>query len=572
MALTDKHLLVVDDHAANVQLMLDLLEDHGFSDIHSLEDPRDVLGYCQAQRPDLLLLDIRMPHLDGYQVIEGLREHFGPRVPPIIVLTAQIDDQTRRRALELGVRDFLTKPFKHDEVLQRIENALEVEDRFEQRDDEAIKLERMVEARTRALQRQSRTDPVTQLLNRRGLSETLETIAESGDRIGILFIALHGLDAVAALHGHMSAERLFERLARALETRLAVDDRLGRWGGSELMLIAPTDDPMTLESKAAQLHSACEDDIAVGDLLLPVALRIGISTAARGFDPERLVQMAALSTPPLGSERSSRHHDASIEYAERERLALQQALKGAHARGEMHLAFQPKIALNGERITGAEALLRWHHPELGPVSPGVFIPLAEASGDILDIGDWVIDMAITQAKRWQTAPWAPEGFDLAINVATRQLSRPDFAQRLLDRLDAASLGYDRISIEITESGLMEDLQHARTQLDMLADHGVRVAIDDFGTGQSSLAYLRALRFSTLKIDRSFVMELPENETDRHLAGTITRLAHGLGCQVVAEGIEHGEQADYLHTIGCETGQGFYYARPMTAEALVEWYG
>ena len=170
MSLTEKYLLIVDDSTVNIELMFDLLDEYGFENIHGINDPRQVLHHCQQQLPDLLLLDIRMPHLDGYAVIEQLSTYFAEQMPPIIVLTAQIDHDTRQRALTMGVRDFITKPFQQDEVLQRICNTLNIEHRYQVRDKEAGILEQMVAKRTLELDRQSRTDPTLQLPNRRGLS------------------------------------------------------------------------------------------------------------------------------------------------------------------------------------------------------------------------------------------------------------------------------------------------------------------------------------------------------------------------------------------------------------------
>lgn len=208
MTLMSKRLLIVDDNSINVELLLDLLDDHGFDHVLGISDPRQVLGLCQQQLPDLILLDIRMPYLDGYGVMSQLQAHFGAQMPPVIVLTAQIDDETRHKALSMGVRDFLTKPFKHDEVLQRIRNTLDVEHRYQVRDKQAETLEQMVAKRTEELDRQSRTDPITQLPNRRALTQTLQEAAKAGDDTGLLFIALDHLDDVVRLHGYSVADQL----------------------------------------------------------------------------------------------------------------------------------------------------------------------------------------------------------------------------------------------------------------------------------------------------------------------------------------------------------------------------
>lgn len=569
MSLTQKHLLVVDDNTVNIELMFDLLDEYGFENIHGIDDPREVLPHCQQQLPDLLLLDIRMPHLDGYAVIEQLSTHFKEQTPPIIVLTAQIDDATRQRALAMGVRDFITKPFKQDEVLQRIRNTLNIEHRFQVRDQQADTLERMVAKRTQELDLQSRTDPITQLPNRRGLNQVLHSAALKASGTGLLFIAIDKLDDVVRLHGYQTADQLLRLISQRLRQPLSAESLLGLWGGSELLVITPTAEPSKLLALAERLLACFEQDQTLDALLLPVSARIGISCSEGFFDTERLVHMAALALPPHETP-PIQHYTPALEEKQRHRLRLQQAIRGATQRGEMTLAFQPKLALADHKILGAEALLRWKHPEFGHISPGAFIPLAEASGDILSIGDWVLDEAMRHISAWRAQGLLNDDFHIAVNVATRQLMRKDFAQQLLARLAEQRIPARFLTLEVTESGLMSDMNHARQQLTQLAEMNIAVAIDDFGTGQSSLAYIKTLPFSTLKIDRAFVMDVVTSAVDRQLAHTITQLAHSVGCDVVAEGIETAEQAAYLSSIGCEAAQGYFYARPLPAEAFATW--
>ncbi|MDP3535576.1 MAG: response regulator, partial [Halomonas sp.] len=333
MNLVQKHLLVVDDNSINVELLLDLLDEHGFASTHGISDPRDVLAYCQQQLPDLILLDIRMPYLDGYAVINQLQDHFAHHAPPIIVLTAQIDDETRHRSLNLGVRDFVTKPFKHDEVLQRIRNTLSVEHRYQVRDQQAENLERMVAKRTKELERQSRTDPITQLANRRALTEMLRKAAMSSKGTGLLFIALDHLDDVIRLHGYGVADQLMGHIAQQLSTRLTAHCELGLWGGSELLVIADSAELDKLRKLAATLLSCFEQDQALGDFLLPLSARIGISWAEGHFDIARLVHMAALALPQSGTLQIQCYNE-TLEAKQRHRLHLQQAIRGAIDRGE----------------------------------------------------------------------------------------------------------------------------------------------------------------------------------------------------------------------------------------------
>ncbi len=569
MTFMNKHLLVVDDNSINVELLLDLLDDQGFDNVHGLSDPRLVLAHCQEALPDLILLDIRMPYLDGYGVMEQLQSTFAEHTPPVIVLTAQIDDETRHRALSMGVRDFLTKPFKHDEVLQRIRNTLSVEHRYQVRDKQAETLEQMVAKRTEELDRQSRTDPITQLPNRRALTQYLADAARQGRPTGLLFIALDHLDDVVRLHGYGIADQLMVHISHRLDDQLEASSTLGLWGGSELLVITPTAELSELRQLASRLLSCFEHDQTLGDLLLPLNARIGISWSQGHFKTERLVHMAALALPQSGSLRLQSYNE-TLENQQRHRLHLQQAIRGATQRGEMSLAFQPKLSLETQRVIGAEALLRWHHPELGHVSPGDFIPLAEASGDILSIGEWVLEEAMRYIADWRAKGLLDDNFHIAVNVAARQLARKDFAENLLARLAKHGIPERFFALEVTESGLLSDMHNARIQLAQLAEVNIAVAIDDFGTGHSSLAYVKTLPFSTLKIDRAFVMDIEKDPIDRHLALTITQLAHAVGCDVVAEGIETAAQADYLRSIGCEAAQGYYYARPLPADEFYRW--
>ncbi|WP_252106914.1 MULTISPECIES: EAL domain-containing protein [unclassified Halomonas] len=570
MKLAQKHLLVVDDNAINVELLTDLLEEHGYDNVHGLSDSREVLGYCQRHCPDLVLLDIRMPHLDGYAVTEALKAHCGEAAPPIIVLTAQIDDDTRHRALALGVRDFITKPFKHVDVLQRIRNTLEVEQRYQRRTRQAQSFKRLADEHSQALDQQLRTDTITRLPNRRAMTHVLERAARDKAPTGLLFIAIDQLDDVVRLHGYAIADKLLLHVSQQLQGQLQSDATLGIWGGSELLVILPETSHERLTGLAIGLLECFNQDQALEDLLLPLGARIGVSRADQGFDPERLVHMAALALPHKNAPVRVQSYNEELETLQRQRLRLQQSIRGATERGEISLAFQPKISLSDNRVIGAEALIRWDHPALGRVSPAEFIPLAEASGDILAIGEWVIEEALRHIVAWRHQGLLNDHFHIAVNVAARQLARRDFADTLLKTLETYEVPTDFLSLEVTESGLLSDMHNARLQLAKLAQFNIAVAIDDFGTGHSSLAYIKTLPFSTLKIDRAFVMDLEDMEVDRHLALAITRLAHAVGCDVVAEGIETKPQADYLRSIGCEAAQGYYYARPLPADEFFDW--
>lgn len=571
MSLSQKRLLVVDDNPVNVSLMMCLLETYGFHHVEGISDPRVVVQHCTQQPPpDLVLLDIRMPYLSGYDVIRLLQQQLGDKTPPIIVLTAQVDESTRHRALELGVRDFIEKPFDEKEVLQRIRNVLEVEMRYQRRDQQVETLSRLVAKRTRELEKLSHADPVTGLPNRRGLLDKLRRFALAGQGAGLLFFTLDGLEDIAHLHGHGVAEKLLRHVGQKLRQALAETHYIGLWGGNGLLVITDVKQPDALGDTAEALACQLEQSVYFDELLLSVRSRVGISIAERSFDSERLVQKATLAVPSSDASVRWQVYSETFEMQHRRRVSLQQAMRHAISHQQLRLVYQPKLSLATQRIIGAEALLRWEHPDYGAVSPGIFIPLAESSGEIIAIGEWVIQEAVRQIARWRHAGLLDDDFAIAINVAARQLGQAGFAASLLETLARESVPPCYVSVEVTESGLMQDLDNARSQLRKLRTAGVRIAIDDFGTGYSSLAYLKTLPVNTLKIDRSFIIDLTTSAADQRLARTVTVMAHGFGCDVVAEGIETAEQATLLNDIGCEYAQGFLYSRPLEAQAFAEW--
>ncbi|WP_108446483.1 putative bifunctional diguanylate cyclase/phosphodiesterase [Halomonas denitrificans] len=566
-ALYHKRLLVVDDHAVNVELLQDLLEDYGYQDVAGLTDPREVLAHCRTQVPDLLLLDVRMPHLDGYGVLEALQGAFGVEAPPTIVLTAQVDDETRRRALAMGVRDFLTKPFDHEEVLARIHNALRDQSRYQWRREQASTLERLVAERTEALERLSCTDPVTSLPNRRGLTASLGEWQREGSEAGALFIVLEGIDAIMRYQGHRVTEAFLNELAHRLVAALPEQGVIGVWGSHELLLIQPRASIAELEHLAARVRGVLKRPLAVCGVRLWVDGRIGVA-GGRGLEPERLVHMAALAVPHARQGEAIQAYTPALEAHEQRRMQLRQALPQACERGDTSLHYQPKVALATGSICGAEVLLRWTDPVLGTVSPAEFIPMAEASGDILALGAWVLESALATLSRWRREGHVARSFSLAVNVSAHQLCQPGFVTQVTAALARHDLPPAALEVEVTESAVMTDLEAATGQLQQLADLGVNIAIDDFGTGHSSLAYLRRMPVNTIKIDRSFLTHLLEDAESHRLVESIVAMAHGLGCRVVAEGIEAPEQAASLAAMGCEMGQGFWFACPQPAEAFL----
>ena len=560
----DAAIMVVDDNPANVELLCEMLEDAGYANLTGISDSKQVEPHCERALPQLILLDIRMPDPDGHTLLRRLGERWRDRCPPIIVLTAQTDEETRDRALGAGARDFLTKPFDQREALQRIHNSLNSHRHYLERVSEAQTLEQMVAERTRELEQQALREPVTGMPNRRAILSGLQGTLENGDTVAVAFIALSDVEAIAHLHGYPVTEQLLRLVGRLMGRKLEGAE-IGCWGNAEFVCYRREHSgSRRLEGDLAALGTELSRTFQIGDLRLNTGLRIGMSRSDRdSTDAEQLVRYAALALPKRDTG-PIRQFDASLEAALRYRGEIEHELRNAVSNNELSLLFQPKINLASASLAGAETLLRWHNPRLGQVSPGEFIPLAEGSGEILSLGRWVLEETIRQTAQWYRAGLVDEDCRMAVNVAARQLTQPDLADEILALLAGYGLPSACLEVEVTESGLMEDVAQARRQLQRLAEAGVSVAIDDFGTGYSSLAYLKDLPVSTLKIDRTFVNAMGDRQEDQNLVRTVIAMAHNFGCSVVAEGIETPAQARALLDLGCELAQGFWFARPMDA--------
>ncbi len=561
-------ILIVDDNVVNVELLENLLEDAGYDQLEGISDPFHAETRIQQRCPDLILLDIRMPGMNGLELMERVKAHLGEAMPAVIFLTAQIDERTRYQALSLGAQDFITKPFDHTEVLQRMGNVLQQRLLLRERSEKADLMEQLVAQRTAELHRQAREEPVTGLPNRRALIEILERQLQHSGPVGVLFLALEGLESCARLHGYGVADRL----AQALAARFREEARPGAmitgvWNSHEWLMLIPRwsgqdQAEVCLDKVLAQFRKP----FLVDGLKLKLGVRVGVSTSEAGSDAEQLIRMSALALPEAAGQWQC--YDAQLEQRLQHRQIMQDELVEALKHDEFQLVYQPKVDLLSGHLSGAEALLRWHNKRLGSISPVEFIPLAEAGGEIVDIGDWVQQEALSRLKDWYQQDRVDQTFTLAFNVSSVQLMQPDFADNLVHRIMALQLPPGMVEVEVTESGLLENVDLARAQLKTLADAGVGIAIDDFGTGYSSLSYLKSLPVTVLKIDRAFIRELHLSKQDQRLAETVIDMARHFECKTVAEGVDQIEQLDMLRQMGCDQVQGFLLSPPLKEEAFL----
>jgi diguanylate cyclase (GGDEF)-like protein len=366
--------------------------------------------------------------------------------------------------------------------------------------------------------------------------------------------------------GHDLGDLLLQELGKRLSVLVEPTETLARLGGDEFGILLPDASAEQAAAVAERLHQALETPFALRGLPLEIAMSAGVAVYPdHGGDVETLLRHADVAMYfAKDSHLRTAVYDTEQDTSDAARLALAGELRGAIERGELLVFFQPKADLVTGRVVGAEALVRWQHPERGFIPPNEFIPIAERTGLIKPLSRYVLAAAIRQCAAWDAA-----GFSLcvSVNVTVPDLLDPDFPERITTFLDGADLSAEQLELELTETTILADPLHVREVLTRLNEIGLRSAIDDFGTGYSSLAYLRRLPVHTIKIDRSFVMGMCEDANDATIVRSTIDLGRNLGLEVVAEGVETQEVWNELRALGCSLAQGYLLGRPMSAAEL-----
>lgn len=413
-------------------------------------------------------------------------------------------------------------------------------------------------------------DRITGLPNRMYLMARLRVLQESGIAregvIGIMMTSFSRLPAVRDGVGSRGDLAIMTETAARLKKWVKGDDIAARLGDHTFAVALVRSDPSDIASAAREVLSVLDEPFAIDGQELHLEARGGIAVFPNdGKEIEVLIDFAELAMQRVLVSASERYefYTPAMNQRANEEFQLENALRGALKRDELFLHYQPQVDMATGDIIGLEALLRWQHPTLGVVSPARFIALAEETGLILPIGDWVLRTACAQTKAWQDA--GLDAFRIAVNLSARQFAQNDLVQRIANILQQYGLPPERLDIELTESLLMHDVERAVQVLHELRALGVQISIDDFGTGYSSLSYLKRFPIDVLKIDRSFVSEIPAGINDATIADAIISMAHSLGLKVIAEGVENEPQCHFLRRNMCDVVQGYLFSKPLPAE-------
>lgn len=425
-----------------------------------------------------------------------------------------------------------------------------------------------------SLLRMAQYDFLTGLPNRLQLQKQLDKILiDAGKvqhRVAVLCVGLDDFKGVNEQFSYQAGDQLLLALADRLRSHSGRLGALARLGGDQFALVqADIEQPYEAAELAQNILDDLEAPFAVDQQEIRLRATIGITLFPEdGDSTEKLLQKAE-QTMTLAKTRSRNRYQfyiASVDSEMRRRRELEKDLREAMAREQFHLVYQPQISYRDHSVVGVEALIRWIHPEHGFVPPDLFIPLAEQNGTIIAIGEWVLDQACKQLREWHD-----QGFSdlrMAVNLSTVQLHHAELPRVVNNLLQIYRLPPRSLELEVTETGLMEDITTAAQHLLSLRRSGALIAIDDFGTGYSSLSYLKSLPLDKIKIDKSFVQDLLDDDDDATIVRAIIQLGKSLGMQVIAEGVETAEQEAYIISEGCHEGQGYFYSKPLPARELL----
>ncbi|MGF1541368.1 MAG: EAL domain-containing protein [Pleurocapsa sp.] len=598
-AAKDFSILVVDDVADNLQILSKTLTQEGYQ-VRCAKNGSTALLGASTILPDLILLDIKMPDLNGYEVCQKLKNIEVTRNIPIIFLSALDDVLDKVKAFDVGGVDYIGKPIQVKEVLVRVKNQIvlqsakakifelnqELEQRVYQRTLELRnaneKLRQEIAERQRIQQQlvyDALHDGLTGLPNRNLLMERIEFTISHAKRYpeymyALLFIDLDRFKTINDSLGHLTGDQLLVAVSNLLQECLRDSDIVARLGGDEFVILldgikSPQDAISIGERIQQQLRSPFE---LKGQSIFTSA-SIGIVFSSSSYNhASDLLRDADIAMYRAKAKGKARYEifDQTMYYETLKQVELENNLRLALKNKEFVLHYQPIMALSSNKLIGFEALIRWEHPTKGLISPVEFIPIAEDTGLILQIGEWLLKEACQQLQKWQQQfAFSPQvaALKMSINLASQQLQEPQFIDKLDQILQETGLEGNSLKLEITESALLEPETSVQNTLKEIKNRNIKLSLDDFGTGYSSLSYLRRFPIDNLKIDRSFVEQMNFDAENFEIVRVIITLAKTLGMQTISEGVETIEQLNQLKALGCEFGQGYLFSKPLSAKVV-----
>jgi len=553
--LSSGNIIIADDDPSILLLLRHFLSENNY-DVTEARSGLEAIELCREQRFDLAIFDLVMPDVDGISACKEVTLQTSTP-PPVLIITSLDDDTSVSHAFDAGAIDYITKPINWSVFKQRVKRIVESEKNCQK------------------IQRLEFHDTLTGLPNRTLFLDRLESATHRAHRsqnmAALMMIDIDNLKLINETLGHANGDKLIQSVASRLSRTIRDTDTLSRSGGDEFnMIIENIQQLEDVALMAEKFSHAIEHSLTLMDQEIHVKASIGVSVYPQdGDDIGSLLSHADAALHRAKEKGGNLYEFYSPELGKKanRRLKLENTLRHAIENDELVVFYQPKINLNTNAATGIEALVRWNHPEQGIIPPDEFIPIAEETGLIIQLGQQVIEKACAQFKQWQDAHLNIN--NISINVSARQFREQDLVSLLRQTLQHYELDATHIELEITESTLLKNEDHAEAKLNQLHSMGIKISIDDFGTGYASLAYLKRLPIDGLKIDRSFTSGIVHDQDDIAIVNAICGLASGLGLKLVAEGIETAEQLKRIKDLGVDYGQGYYWSPPRPADQYAE---
>lgn len=595
--LHQKTILIVDNDPTNLRLLANALTAGDYI-FRCAKNGYMALVEAQREPPDLILLDVKMPDISGFEVCSKLKGNPLTSEIPVIFLSALNEAIDKIRAFEVGGVDYITKPFHSEEVLARVKNHIALQAakaEIRQFNDE---LELRIQERTIQLEKANRElqreiterqiaeelliynalhDSLTGLPNRILFVDRAEMLLKKSKRnhdyvFALLFLDFDRFKLINDSLGHMVGDQLLIAISQLLQDSVRMSDTIARLGGDEFTIllddIHDVSEPLIV---AERIQQALKSPIVVEGFTVFTSVSIGIAVSSIEYVSSSELLRDADIAMYRAKERGGCYEifNPGMHAEMRKRLQLENDLRRAIEQKEFLVYYQPIISLQTGELVGFEALIRWQHPERGLVSPIQFIPVAEDTGLIVEIGEWVMHESCRQLRIWQEQYPKSKPLKISVNLASKQIKSLDLLVKIDRILAETGLDGSYLRLEITESMLMEYGAETINLLLEIQARNIQLSIDDFGQGYSSLSYLHRLPVDTLKIDRAFVSQMHLNSESFEIVRTITTLAHTLSMDIVAEGLETVEQFVTLRELGCEFAQGYLFAPPLNAQSASE---
>ena len=573
-----KKILVIEDNELIRANIVELLLEQDFNVIDA-KDGLIGIRLAQEEMPDLIICDVMMPKLDGYGVLKALRQNPATATTPFIFLTALDERADTRKGMELGADDFLIKPCKSEELLKAIATRLAKQRAIAQH------FTTIVLQASQELDKLAHYDNLTNLPNRLLLPDIFDralnrfnhpeispnpvTSTQKNQRfIPILHISLDRFNHIGEILGDACGDFLIKAVTTRLQSCIETGDSITRLSANEFVIILVSAQQKKAVSKIAKtILDALAKPFRLQDgNEIIITASIGISLYPQDGNEITTLLQAANKSMRYAKQRGGNLYEfyrTTVNGASSDGLTLETSLSSALEREELQVYYQPQVNLKTGQIVGAEALLRWDHPARGLISPGIFIAIAEETGLIVPISEWVLKTACTQAKTWQNSGLSC--LRMAVNLSGHLFAQPNLTLQISRILMETGLAPQALELELAESILVRNREISLVQLTALKALGLQIAIDDFGTGYSSLSYLQQFPFDTLKIDQCFVRNLTKDAKTQAITTAIMQMAQSLNLNLIAEGVETEAEFAFLRDNNCDEMQGYLFSPPVKAE-------